>query len=346
MAESVNQQIADALVTQQLRAGRVETALRRDVLAQLALLEAELLAALKAGDPTAFALLTRRRREVETLMQEELDPLITTRYGHIAEVLDAALVRLGRHETQAVESLVNDVAPTEVIEEQPSERRLRGGIVLGLFPSAATPTDLSTTGAEWWQRQGASLSQRLGDQLQVSVSLEESLPQMVQRVRGTSEAALTDGLMGKARQDAQRLLTTQTTNAVSEARVAVAEANAETLIIIHQSVLDSRTSSICVARHGLRYTADTHEPIGHAIPYLSGAPYHPNCRSSLIPALPEGGPIRQETAHQWLARRDTAFQDEVLGPARARLFRAGKLTTRQLLDATSGRPLTLEEIGA
>jgi hypothetical protein len=346
MAESVNQQISDRLTRRQLQAGRVETALRRDVMEQLAILEQDVLAAIKATDPTQFALLTRRRREVETLMAEELDPLIQDRYTRIAALLDAALLRLGTKEAEAVETIVNDVTEEETVAEQPSERRLRGGIVQGLFPSAATPTDLSTTGSDWWTRQGTSLSQRVGDQLTVSVSLEESLTQMTQRVRGTSENGFQDGLMGKARQDASRLLTTQMTNTVGETRAAVAAANASRLIVIHQSVLDSSTSIICLARHGLRYTADTHEPINHAIPYLSGVPYHPSCRSSIVPALADGGPILQESASVWLRRQGSAVQDEVLGPTRARMWREGKLTSRGLLDAATGKPLTLKELGA
>jgi hypothetical protein len=276
MAESVNQQIADRLVRRELQAGRVETALRQEVFAQLAILEQDVVATIKANDPTEFALLARRRREVETLMAEELDPLIQSRYAQIAALLDRALLRLGVNEAQAVEQIVNDVTDEETITEQPSEGRLRAGIVQGLFPSASTPTDLSTTGSDWWERQGDSLSQRLGDQLMVSVSLEESLPQMTQRVRGTSDNGFQDGLMGKARQDAARLLTTQMTNTVGETRVAVAAANPARLIVIHHSVLDGRTSTTCLSRHGLRYTADTHEGIGHSIPYLSGVPYHPN----------------------------------------------------------------------
>jgi hypothetical protein len=49
---------------------------------------------------------------------------------------------------------------------------------------------------------------------------------------------------------------------------------------------------------------------------------------------------------QWLRRQNTAYQDEVLGPTRARMFREGKLTPGQLIDAASGKPLTLEELGA
>jgi len=47
---------------------------------------------------------------------------------------------------------------------------------------------------------------------------------------------------------------------------------------------------------------------------------------------------------QWLRRQGTAVQDELLGPTRATMFRAGKLTFTDLLGAM-GKPLTLEELG-
>ena len=49
--------IADTLIEQQLQDGRVESQLRREAWAVLALLETELFAALKLGDPTQYALL-------------------------------------------------------------------------------------------------------------------------------------------------------------------------------------------------------------------------------------------------------------------------------------------------
>lgn len=153
--------------------------------------------------------------------------------------------------------------------------------------------------------------------------------------------------MARARTDAATVVQTQVTNAVGEAHAATVRRNVTPqLILIHTSVLDSRTSSICLARHGLRFTADTHEPIGHSIPYLGGVPYHPSCRSSMQPGVRDGGPIPQASVTQWLQRRDTAFQDEVLGPTRAKMWRAGRLTPRQLIEAATGKPLTLEELGA
>ena len=269
-------QISDKLVERQLQAGRVEAGLRREVFIQLALLESEIVSSLKRNDPTEFFLLARRRAEVRRLMADEIDPLVTERYEHIADLLDAALMRLARNEAGAVQAIVNGVTQEQTIKEEPSQSQLRAGVVRGIFPSPATAQDFATTGNDWWKRQGTSVAQRLHDQLTVGVSLEESLTELARRVKGSSEAAFSDGVMAKARNDASRLLTTQMTNTIGEARVAVAERNAPQLMLVHSSVLDSRVSTICLSRHGLKFTSDTHEPIGHSIPYLSGVPYHPS----------------------------------------------------------------------
>ena len=52
----------------------------------------------------------------------------------------------------------------------------------------------------------------------------------------------------------------------------------------------------------------------------------------------------QDSLDSWLRRRDRAYQDAVLGPRRAQMWREGTLTGKQLLDAATGRPLTLEEL--
>jgi len=347
MAETVNQQIADRLVRRHIQAARVESALRQQVLERLAMLEQDILAAIKTADPTQYALLSRRRREVENLMQDALDPLIQARYARLAALLDTALLRLAQSEAEAVQTILAE----ETDEDKagivvPSDRQLRAGVTQTLFPSPATPTTASATGADWWGRAAESLTQRLHDTLLVSVSLEESLTQMTQRVRGTADMGFQDGVMARARQDATRLLTTQSTNALSEARMAVGDRNPQRLIAVHTSTLDSRTSYICLARNGLRYTLPDHEPINHDVPYLNGPPYHPHCRSIMTIIVDNGGPVAQETTAQWLRRQGAAVQDEVLGPTRAQLFRDGRLSNpRDLLDAATGRPLTLEELG-
>lgn len=51
------------------------------------------------------------------------------------------------------------------------------------------------------------------------------------------------------------------------------------------------------------------------------------------------------TFQQWLKRRDAAYQDQILGPARGKLFREGNLTLDDFVDK-SGRELTLKELAA
>jgi SPP1 gp7 family putative phage head morphogenesis protein len=346
MAEPVNAQIADAMTARLLQVGRTETRQRQEMWAVLVLLEADMLSALREADPAQFSFLVARRRAVQFLLRDEIDPLVTTRYAQIAREVDAFLVALADQEATATRRIVNTATEARTIEEVPSEAAVRRAVRQTRIPSVATPTELSAPGDEWWSRAAAGLVTRVGDSLMVGVSLEEPLPALVARVQGTAANGFADGIMAKAKEDAARLLRTQTTNAVSEARVKVADVNAGAALIEHSSVLDNRTSQICLGRHGLRYTVPDHEPVGHSVPYLGGPPYHPACRSSMIVVVADGGRVPQETVTSWLSRRDTAYQDAVLGPTRARMWRAGTLTPKQLIEAATGKPLTLEELGA
>jgi len=275
MTEPVNAQIADAFTARLLQVGRAETHQRQEVWAVLLLLEQDLLHALREADPAQFSFLVARRRAVQFLVRDEIDPLVTTRYAQIARDVDAFLVALAEQEARVTRRIVNTETETRTIDEMPSETTLRRAVRQTLIPSPATPTDLSTTGDDWWSRAAAGLVTRVGDSLMVGVSLEEPLPTLAARVQGTAANGFQDGIMAKAKEDAARLLRTQTTNAVSEARVATAMVNSDAVQIEHHSILDSRTSHVCLARNGLRYTADAdHTPVGHSIPYLSGVPYH------------------------------------------------------------------------
>lgn len=57
-----------------------------------------------------------------------------------------------------------------------------------------------------------------------------------------------------------------------------------------------------------------------------------------------GGGVQREDFAAFLQRKGQAFQDAALGPARARMFRSGVLTIRDMIDAATGRPLTLKEL--
>lgn len=113
------------------------------------------------------------------------------------------------------------------------------------------------------------------------------------------------------------------------------------------ATLDNRTSLICASNDGKIF------PIGEGpIP-----PLHWNCRSVRvaevkdvfkIPGLAEtrasvDGPVNERVTYGgFLKRQSKEFQNDVLGPERAKLFRSGKISIGKFTD--NGRVLSLEEL--
>jgi hypothetical protein len=124
-------------------------------------------------------------------------------------------------------------------------------------------------------------------------------------------------------------------------------------------------SPICIAYSGARWDMD-YEPIDdNDLPYNGGVSRHFNCRSTEIaltktfremgipmdePAegtrASSSGQISAKTTFpEYLTMMGQGYQDETLGKGRAELFRAGKMTTRDLVDMR-GNPLKLSDLRA
>jgi SPP1 gp7 family putative phage head morphogenesis protein len=118
------------------------------------------------------------------------------------------------------------------------------------------------------------------------------------------------------------------------------------------ATLDSRTTLICAGRDGRVYQ------IGRG----PMPPAHWNCRSTTVPVVDEALRIDDVTGERpsvgadgaepvsakstyggWLKKQPAAFQDEVLGPARGKLFREGGLSIDRFRDET-GVTYTLEQL--
>jgi SPP1 gp7 family putative phage head morphogenesis protein len=155
------------------------------------------------------------------------------------------------------------------------------------------------------------------------------------------------------KRDVRTIVRTAFNLAGSEARQAVTNQNID--VISGEkwvSTLDGRTSLVCQGLDGKTFAVgDGRYP-----------PAHMNCRSLRIPlvdqryAVPgikgkrsardESGTVSQisgeTTYNSWLKRQSAAFQDEVLGEDRAKLFRGGMNVDKFTDD--NGRTLTLAEL--
>lgn len=166
-----------------------------------------------------------------------------------------------------------------------------------------------------------------------------------QMARGVAEIVTT-----RSRQQAESLVRTATNHIGSTARNTVYQANADILEGERWiSTLDARTTLVCAGRDGETY------PLGQG----PRPPAHFGCRSIMVPVVKEryriealgqrasmNGPVDNRTTYGgFLRRQSKEFQDDMLGPERAELFRSGKVSIDRFTDDL-GRTLTLDELRA
>jgi hypothetical protein len=193
----------------------------------------------------------------------------------------------------------------------------------------------------------------------------QTTSEIIQRVRGTRALRYADGLLNKPRAELAAVVQTALSHTAQTARQAMVDANADLVKAVRWvSTLDTRTSPQCRIRDGLEYTADTHKPVGHSIPWGDGpGRLHFNCRSVSVPVLKSwrelGIPVDEMapgtrasmdgqvpaelTYKQWFAKQSAERQEEILGPDRYKLLKAGKVTFDQFYN-DRGRWLSLAEL--
>lgn len=177
--------------------------------------------------------------------------------------------------------------------------------------------------------------------------------QMIQALRGTQAAKYKDGLVPRARKNADAIVRTTVQHIANTARDLTWAKNAD-LIEAERVVatLDGNTTPQCRSLDGREF------PLGKGPKF----PLHVRCRTTKVAvlkdeyaALSEGrtrsaefGPVSaKQTYYDWLGDQDETFQVGVLGKERAKLFRDGGLTADEFARLNLGRnfqPRTLAEM--
>lgn len=197
---------------------------------------------------------------------------------------------------------------------------------------------------------------RIRDTVRIGYLSGETTSQIVRRLRGTQARGYSDGIIEADRRNLESIVRTALSHTAASARDAFYDANDDILgNEVWISTLDSRTSQICRLRSGLEYDKN-HKPVGHSYPYLGGpGKAHFCCRSQGIRLLKgqmefygtqssaDGYVDANISYGEWLKTQPASVQDDVLGPARGKLFRDGGLEIRQFAN-DKGRMLTLDEL--
>ena len=336
MAESFNERILDAEIRHAIGLLRFREGAVDRVVAQLERVERDLAKQLRERllriEERGFDLGPRTTQRLRTL-QATVREILHQGYLDAGDQLRAELFGIANEEvdfqTRLIQSntpfvdLQFNIPPTPAIRSIVTATPIRGELLTPLI-----------------RRAERNSIQRVNEAVRIGIIEGETTPQIVRR------ALANEGALGISKRGMGALVRTAITHVTAQAREELFAANPQIVAgVMWVSTLDSRTSPICQSLDG-----EVFEPKEGPRP-----PAHINCRSSTSPILngqsevfgdraSEVGPVPAKTTYQdFLRRMSAADQDDILGPTRGRLFRAGNLDVDNFVDRT-GRRYTLDEL--
>ena len=280
------------------------------------------------------------KAELAALIRDA-EKAIAPAYAKLADTVDThALAIIVAEKTAEV---LEDAFPAGIL--RPTPERL-----------ASLTRDVLIEGSplsEWWGAQRESLKRNFAAQVRQGIIAGETNERIVRRIAG---GRTEPGLMPIARRHARTLVHSSVMSAANEARLATFRKNGRFIAGVRWlATLDSIACLRCAALDGKTWDLEGRPINGTDISFVTPT-LHPNCRCALS-AVVKGfedsrdgtrasseGPIAATTSfNDFLKRQSPAFIERTLGKKRAEMFRAGKITLRDLISGT-GRELTLDEL--
>lgn len=177
--------------------------------------------------------------------------------------------------------------------------------------------------------------------------------QLVQALRGTRAKNFEDGILPTTTRNAEAIVETSVQEVANRARDLVYANNADLVVAVEVvATLDGHTTQQCRSLDKQQFPRDK----------APRFPIHWRCRTTTRPVLaPEfealraggkrssvKGPVdNKESYYTWLKKQPDTFQNDAIGPVRAKLLRDGGLSAEEFARLNLGNrfePLTLEEM--
>lgn len=175
------------------------------------------------------------------------------------------------------------------------------------------------------------------------------------------------GILKTSAANARALVHSSVQAVANAARLASFQQNSDLIeCLVWLATLDSHTCLLCAMRDLHEYSLHDQEPINHTHEWAGGpGAIHFSCRCVLSTRTKsfkdlgieldepgdstrpsDGGPVSSKMNFKdFLSSKDKAWRAEYLGPGRAEMYEAGKITLNDLMNL-KGRKLTLEELQA
>lgn len=343
MPTEIPKNLFDYLVHEQIGAGRFASQQVTSIISLLNHADKEILAKITArgadGTFTAYrlkSLLKEIRQTIDDAYWEMERQLHEEMGGYALSVSETTTAMLAAQVPIKFSFVgLSDTQLTAIIDKTPisigKDKKL---LLEEIFQSIAAGKEESIRGA-----------------IRLGMVQGESVPQIVQRLRGTKAARYTDGVLEGGRRAVEGIVRTTVMHTSNQAVQQTYQNNAEVVKgWIYIATLDSRTCSVCFSDSGKSYTLGSGPT----------PPRHVNCRCFAAPQIKswkelgidmeelppsfrasKDGPVQSDISFQdWLKGQDKATQVELLGKTRAQLFSEGGLKLDKFTDA-SGKLYTL-----
>lgn len=336
---SANDDLSDALTRHQIYLQRYGNATVRKILALLKRSDARIVERLLREDLSAVS---RARQE---RLLTEMRRIVDSAYTDATGALQLDLEALAAYEGEYQLDLFKRVLPVKLETVAPSADQLLAAVNSRPFQGKLLK--------EVYSELSASAFRKVRDTIRAGIVEGRTTDQVVRDIRGRRSMGFRDGILESNRRATEAVVRTAINHTANTAREYTYERNGNLIKGVRwNSTLDGRTSAVCRARDGKVY-----EPGKGPRP-----PAHFNCRSSTSPVtkswrelgfdideLPPAtrasmnGQVPADLDYDaWLRKQPKEFQNEVLGRARAKLFRGGMKVDR-FVDR-KGKELTLDEI--
>lgn len=211
-------------------------------------------------------------------------------------------------------------------------------------PFSSGASSASTLGM-WLAALKAVDFDRIRNSLLLATSQEESTDLAVARVVGTKSQSFRDGVAANTRNNIRALVATSIAHVAQFFRARLWADVPQIAGMMWVAILDNRTTAVCRARDNkVVMFGDNDPPDGVSLLVPQGArpPAHPNCRSRMVAFTKGAIPIRT-TFDEFLREQSQANQNQILGKAKAEMYRNGDFTLDDFVDDV-GEELTLQQL--
>jgi|SRR5471032_66315 len=354
---AIEEWIAEMFLTHSLNLLRFSAGVQDKIIGLLAAMSNDLAAKLGEGEISDYG------KQRLTALLRESNAVIASHYSGMQAELARNLSGLTRIEADYTAKVLTQAFKIELGAKLPPAAyldKLVGDTLIKGAPSA-----------DWWKRQTQATQFRFADQVRLGAAQGETTSQIVARVVGKSakaageDAEAMPGILKTSEANARALVHSSVQAVANAARLASFQENPDLIeCLVWLSTLDSNTCLLCAARDLMEYSLHDQEPINHALEWAGGpGAIHFSCRCVITtraktfaelgieldePAAgtrpSSGGAVSAKMNFKdFLASKDKAWRAEYLGPGRAEMYEAGKITLNDLMNL-KGRKLTLEEL--